>query len=77
MQNPFANFSLTLINTRKNQYLTLGWCTLLLNMAVSAYAAFLLGAQQAKPLLTLGLVGPLLASTLSRFVLKKKESKKT
>jgi hypothetical protein len=74
MQNPFANFSLTLINTRKNQYLTLGWCTLVLNMAVSAYAAFLLGPQQAKPLLTLGLVGPLLASALSRFVFKKKES---
>lgn len=74
MQNSFSDFSLTLINTRKKQYLTLGWCSLLLNAAVLLYAAFSLGPQQVRPLLTIGLFVPLAGSIIGQLSGKKKET---
>jgi hypothetical protein len=72
MQNSFANFSLSLINTKKKQYETLGWWIVLLNGATLAYIAISVGGDQQKVLLVYGLFLPLILLPLNRLWAKKR-----
>ncbi|MFM8805840.1 MAG: hypothetical protein ACKOD1_00595, partial [Sphingomonadales bacterium] len=74
MQNPFVDFSLRLINTKKKQYETLGWWVVVLNAVILVYVAVSLGGTQPGPLLYGGLIAPLIALPLNRLVHKKKST---
>jgi hypothetical protein len=72
MQNPFSNFSLSLINTKKKQYETLSWWIVLLNEVTLVYIAISLGGDQRKFLLLNGLLLPLILFPLNRLWAKKR-----
>jgi uncharacterized membrane protein YobD (UPF0266 family) len=74
MQNPFAHFALTLINTKKKQYETLGWWVVVLNAVILVYVAISLGGDPRKLLLFNGLILPLVLLPLNRLWAKKKSS---
>ncbi|MFM8591690.1 MAG: hypothetical protein ACKOA3_02190 [Sphingomonadales bacterium] len=74
MQPPFAHFSLTLINTKKKQYETLGWWVVVLNAIIQVYVAVSLGGTKQGLLLYGGLIGPLIALPLNRLLHKKKST---
>lgn len=74
MQNPFANFSLSLINTKKKQYETLSWWIVLLNEATLIYVAISVGGDTQKLLIFNGLLMPLILLPLNRLWAKKKRS---
>ena len=72
MQNPFANFSISLINTKKKQYETLSWWIVLLNGATLIYTAISAGAEQQKLLLFNGVFLPLILLPLNRWWSKRR-----
>ncbi len=73
MQNAFANFSLTLINTKQKQYLMLGWWIIALNGLVSLFAAYAAYPDKQRSLIVLGLLTPLLIVLINgRWGTKKK-----
>jgi hypothetical protein len=72
MQNPFDNFSLSLINTKKKQYQTLSWWIVALNEATLIYIAISMGGDQQKKLLFNGLILPIILLLLNRLWAKKK-----
>jgi hypothetical protein len=71
MQTPFANFSLTLIDSKKKQYLILSGYIVIIHEATLLYRALLLGTDQRKFLLLMGLILPLILFLLNRWRSKK------
>lgn len=59
MQNSFSNFTLPLVNTRKNQYLVLGVFIVVLNAAMLLYSALYLNQLQIIAILVIGIALPL------------------
>jgi len=74
MEYSFDNFSLSLINTKKKQYETMGWWVVVLNAAALIYVAFSQQGNPQKFLLLNGLMLPIVLLLLNRVWTKKKSS---
>jgi len=73
MQNPFLNFPLLLINTRKRQYLVLGRFLVLLSASLLIYSALLADPSNKYKMLFAGIILPLILLICQRILFAKKK----